>query len=73
MTAHLVAGLVSEAHNLVLNGRTVPRAHSINPAAIDRRLVQVVPYELVCGCCCTCEVAIQLRPLNMLLHKPQHF
>ena len=64
-----MAWFVSEANNLVLNGRAVSGTHRIHPTAIHGRLVQVVADELVGGRGGAGQVTVQLWPLHPLLQQ----
>ena len=64
---HLVALLILEAHNLILDAGAVAWPLRIHPAPIDRRLVQIGLDQRVRGGRGVCQVAIHLWPLHMHL------
>ena len=68
VVAHLVAGLVLEAHHLVINGGSGAGALALYPPPILGGLMQVGFYHGMGGSCGVCQVACQLWPLNMYLH-----
>lgn len=64
-----MAGLVLESHHLVFYGRAVSGTLALYPPPVLWGLMQVGLYHGVRGCCGVSQVACQLWPLNMYLHK----
>ena len=62
----LMAFLIRKAHHLILDGRTIARACSLNHTAEHRRAVEVIPNNLMCFFVGIGQPAKNLRLRNIL-------